>query len=228
RGPSWLPVRAHHNPSSPYSPGIAPRISSFMMLLRSIGYLKCIAPYGRPCWGSRTHQLHTRFSHAIPIVVCSIAMTSAIFLIAVECLLITSFNQVLVVTVLGNQVREALEVPQLALLFLVLLAALLTVGLCTMLLLRGRRQELSLLAMVGWERRAVLLHVMRDSWWSALVSGEAGALLALGVTIAGGAVPPVMIVVGLLVCGPLLGVALVSLVTLGPAWQETKRVFVWR
>ncbi len=155
-------------------------------------------------------------------------MTAAIFLIAIEYLLITSFNQVLVVTVLGNQVREALEVPQLALLFLVLLAALLTVGLCTMLLLRGRRQELSLLAMVGWERRAVLLRVMRDSWWSALVSGEAGALLALGVTIAGGAVPPVMIVVGLLVCGPLLGVALVSLVTLGPAWQETKRVFVWR
>ncbi len=184
--------------------------------------------YGRPWWRSRTHQLHTRFSHAIPIFICSIAMTSATFLIAIECLLFTSFNQVLVVTVLGNQVREALEVPQLALLFLVLLAALLTVGLCTMLLLRGRRQELSLLAMVGWERRAVLLRVMRDSWWSALVSGEAGALLALGVTIVGGAVPPVMIVVGLLVCGPLLGVALVSLVTLGPAWQETKRVFVWR
>ncbi len=184
--------------------------------------------YGRPWWRSRTHQLHTRFSHAIPIFICSIAMTSATFLIAIECLLFTSFNQVLVVTVLGNQVREALEVPQLALLFLVLLAALLTVGLCTMLLLRGRRQELSLLAMVGWERRAVLLRVMRDSWWSALVSGEAGALLALGVTIVGGAVPPVMIVVGLLVCGPLLRVALVSLVTLGPAWQETKRVFVWR
>ena len=155
-------------------------------------------------------------------------MTSAIFLIAVECLLITSFNQVLVVTVLGNQVREALEVPQLALLFLVLLAALLTVGLCAMLLLRGRRQELSLLAMLGWGRRAVLLRVLCDSWWSALVRGEAGALLDLGVTIAGGAVPPVMIVVGLLVCGPLLGVALVSLVTLGPAWQETKKVFVWR
>ena len=69
---------------------------------------------------------------------------------------------------------------------------------------------------------------MRDSWGSALVSGEAGALLALGVTIVGGAMPTLMIVVGLLVCGPLLGVALLSLVTLGPAWQETKRVFVWR
>jgi len=175
------------------------------------------------CLGSKSF-----FYHTIPIFVCSIAMTSVIFLIAIECLLITSFNQVLVVTVLGNQVREALEVPQLALLFLILLTALLTVGLCTMLLLRGRRQEFSLLAMVGWERRAVLLRVMRDSWWSALVSGEAGALLALGVTIAGGAMPPVMIVLGLLACGPLLGVALVSLVTLGPAWQETKRVFVWR
>jgi hypothetical protein len=159
---------------------------------------------------------------------CNIAITSATFLIAVECLLVASFNQVLVVTVLGNQVREALEVPQLALLFLILLAALLTVGLCTVLLLRGRRQEISLLAMLGWERRAVLLHVMRDSWRSALVSGEVGALLALGVTIAGEAMPPLMIVLGLLLCGPLLGVALVSLVTLGPAWQETERVFVWR
>jgi len=91
------------------------------------------------CLGSKSF-----FYHSIPIFVCSISMTSAIFLIAIEYLLITSFNQVLVVTVLGNQVREAFEVPQLALLLLVLLAALLTVGLCTMLLLRGRRQELSL------------------------------------------------------------------------------------
>src|SRR2546423_2385904 len=36
----------HHHISSPYSPGIAPRISSFMVLLRSVGYLKCIAHKG--------------------------------------------------------------------------------------------------------------------------------------------------------------------------------------
>jgi hypothetical protein len=69
---------------------------------------------------------------------------------------------------------------------------------------------------------------MRDNWWSGLVSGEAGALLASGITIVGGAMPPLMIVVGLLVCGPLVGVALVSLVTIGPTWQETKRIFSWR
>ena len=85
-----------------------------------------------------------------------------------------------------------------------------------------------MLAMLGWERRAVLLRVMRDSWWPGLVSAKVGALMALGVTIVGEAMPPVMLILGLLVCGPLLGVALVSLVTLGPAWQETKRVFVWR
>jgi hypothetical protein len=164
----------------------------------------------------------------MPNFVCSLAMTAAIFLIAIEYILITNFNQVLTLTMLGNQVRETLEVPQVALLLLILVAALLTVGLCTVLLLQGRRQELSLLAMVGWERRKVLLRVMRDSWWSGLVSGEAGALLASGITIVGGAMPPLVIVAGLLVSGPLVGVALVSLVTIGPTWQETKRMFSWR
>jgi hypothetical protein len=165
---------------------------------------------------------------AMPNFVCSLAMTAAIFLIAIEYILITNFNQVLTLTVLGNQVRETLEVPQVALLLLILVAALLTVGLCTVLLLQGRRQELSLLAMVGWERRKVLLRVMRDSWWSGLGSGEAGALMASGITIVGGAMPPLVIVAGLLVSGPLVGVALASLVTIGPTWQETKRMFSWR
>jgi len=165
---------------------------------------------------------------AMPNFVCSLAMTAAIFLIAIEYTLTTNFNQALTLTVLGNQVDEALEVPQVALLLLILVAALLTVGLCTVLLLQGRRQELSLLAMVGWERRKVLLRVMRDSWWSGLVSGEAGALLASGITIVGGAMPPLVIVAGLLVSGPLVGVALASLVTIGPTWQETKRMFSWR
>src|SRR2546421_2188181 len=46
-GPCGRPSGAHHL-SSPYSPGIVPRISSFMVLLRSMGYLKCIGPCGRP------------------------------------------------------------------------------------------------------------------------------------------------------------------------------------
>jgi len=164
----------------------------------------------------------------IPYFICSIAITAAVFLIAVEYILIASFDQVLVVTVLGDQVREALEAPQLALLSLIVGAALLTVGLCMTLLLRGRREEMALLAKVGWERRAVILRVMRDSWWSALLSGEVGALLALGVTILGGALPPLLIIMSLLLCGPLVGVLLVSVVTIGPVWRETKRVFIWR
>src|SRR5438874_2473668 len=44
-GPWWLPVRAHHHIPSR---GIAPRIPSFVVLLRCIGYLKCIGAYPRP------------------------------------------------------------------------------------------------------------------------------------------------------------------------------------
>src|SRR2546421_8188788 len=47
-GPWWLPVRAHHHIYSPYSPGIAPRISSFVVLLWSMGYLNGISPCGHP------------------------------------------------------------------------------------------------------------------------------------------------------------------------------------
>src|SRR5207248_3406942 len=45
-GPWWLPVRAHHHIPSR---GIAPRIPSFVVLLRCIGYLKCIGAYP-PSW----------------------------------------------------------------------------------------------------------------------------------------------------------------------------------
>ncbi len=142
-----------------------------------------------------------------------------------EYLLVTDFNQVLIVTILGKQVREALEGPQLALLLVVVVAALLTVGLCTALLLRGRRFEFSLLAMVGWERRFVLLRILWASWWPALVSGEVGALLALFVIALTAALPSWWLILVLIVCGPLGGVVLVSMVTIGLAWQETGRVF---
>jgi len=140
----------------------------------------------------------------------------------------SSFNSALVVTILGRQVREALEGPQLVLLLVIVGAALLTVALCTRLLLIGRREELRLLSMVGWERRAALLRIMRDSWWPALLSGGAGILLALGLTMLITALPSLLIVLALLLCGPLLGMLLVSLATLGIAWQETGRLYVWR
>jgi len=84
----------------------------------------------------------------------------SVLLIAIGYSIYCSFDRALIVTVLGNQVREALEGPQLLLLLVVLAAALLTVGICARLQLQGRREELKLLSMVGWERRAVFLRVM--------------------------------------------------------------------
>jgi len=156
------------------------------------------------------------------------AVGIAVLLIAIEYILVTGFNQVLMVTVLGNQVREALETSQLALLVLILLAALLTVTLCTTLLVRGRREEIALLAMVGWERRIVLLRLMWSSWIPAFISGEIGVLLALGLVSVGGVFPGGWVIFGLLLGGPIVGAVLVSIAALGPAWYETKKVFVWR
>ena len=136
------------------------------------------------------------------------------------------FNSELVVTILGRQVREALEGPQLVLLLVIVGAALLTVALCTRLLLLGRREEIRLLAMVGWERHATLLRMMADSWWPAFLSGMAGMLLALGLATLIAALPSLPVVLALLLCGPLVGILLVSLATIGIAWQETGRVYV--
>ena len=142
--------------------------------------------------------------------------------------MITHLNQVLVVTILGSQVRTALEGPQLLLIGVVLLTALLTVGLCTTLLLRGRRQEIALLAMVGWERRSVLWRVLRDVEWSAVLSGEVGALLALIVMALTSAFPPAWLMISVVIGGPLFGVLLVGIVTTSIAWGELKRVATWR
>jgi hypothetical protein len=110
----------------------------------------------------------------------------------------------------------------------VLLTALLTVGLCTTLLLRGRRQEIALLAMVGWERRSVLLRVLHDVGWSAVLSGEVGALLALIVMALTSAFPPALLMISVVIGGPLFGVLLVGMVTTSIAWGELKRVATWR
>lgn len=166
------------------------------------------------------------YSKFIAPLVNMIAIATAIFLIAVEYLLVTGFNQVLVLTVLGSQVRATLETSQLALLLLILLASLLTVALCAILLVRGKREEVALLAMVGWERRAVLLRLLWSSWWLALLSGGIGVFLALGLVSIGGALPSMPISLALLLGGPLAGVLLVSLAALGPAWHETQKVFV--
>jgi hypothetical protein len=152
----------------------------------------------------------------------------AVFLIVVGYIMFSSFDQALIVTVLGNQVRAALAGPQFLLLLIVLAAALLTVGICARLQLQGRREELRLLSMVGWERRAAFLRVMWDSWLPALFSGGLGALLAISITASTVSVPALLVMLELLVCGPLIGLLLVSLAAAGPAWRETGRVFLWQ
>jgi hypothetical protein len=160
--------------------------------------------------------------------VSGLALASAIFLVTVGYVLITSFNQGLIVTILGSQVHEALESSQLLLLVIFLSAALLAVGLCSRLLLQGRREELQLLSMVGWERRTVMLRILRDTCAPALVAGEIGVLLAIVVAMLVAAPPSLITFLGLLICGPLLGILLAGLAMIGVAWQETGRVFRWR
>lgn len=179
----------------------------------------------RPLANISSAAFHMRITAPL---VCAVAITATIFLIAEEYLMVSGLNRELVVTVLGDQVRVALQGPQVLLLLLVLLTALLTVGLCTSLLLRGRRQELALLARVGWERRHVLLRLLRESWWMAALSGMSGALLALGVIEMVGSLPPLWVVGSVLAGGPLLGMALASLVVYTLARQELKSVYLKR
>ena len=139
------------------------------------------------------------------------------------------FKQTLVVTILGKQVQSVLAGPQLLLGAVIVSAALLTVGFCSTLLLRGRREELQLLARIGWERQHVLLRVMRDYCLPATVSGAIGALLATGLAVmVASASPSLLLVLALLLCSPVLGVLLAGIATLGIAWQEIGRVFSWR
>jgi hypothetical protein len=126
---------------------------------------------------------------------------------------------------LGEQVREVLEAPQIVLLLLILMEAQLTVGLCMTLLLQDRRAELSLLSRVGWERPAVLWRLLWGSWRPALFSGEVGVLLAVAASSIGDVLPAPFVVGAMFVGGPLVGVILASIAAIGPAWQETKRVY---
>jgi cell division protein FtsX len=145
--------------------------------------------------------------------------------------MVSALNRELVVTVLGDQVRVVLQGPQFLLLLLVLLTALLAVGLCTDLLLRGRRQELVLLAMVGWERRHVMLRLLREYWWMAALSGMVGALLALGVIQLASSSPSsssLWVAGSVIAGGPLLAMALASLVVYTLARQELKSVYLER
>ncbi len=179
-------------------------------------------------WGRlRNRRSSSQAYRAVVIVefASGLALASAIFLVTAGYMLVTSFNQGLIVTLLGRQVHEAVEGAQLLLLVILLSAALLAVGLCSRLLLQGRREELQLLSMVGWERRTVMLRILRDACTPALVAGEIGILLAIVVAMLAAASPSLLTMLALLICGPLLGMLLAELAMMGVAWQETGRVF---
>lgn len=188
-------------------------------------FLRRPRPLQTHLWLKSSAAFHTRITAPL---VCSVAITATIFLIAEEYLMVSELNRELVVTVLGEQVSVALQGPQFWLLLLVLLTALLVVGLCTSLLLRGRRQELVLLAKVGWERRHVLLRLLRESWWMAALSGMTGALLALGVMASVGSLPSLWVAGSVIAGGPLLGMVLASLVVYILAWHELKSLYLKR
>jgi cell division protein FtsX len=173
----------------------------------------------------RSKSFHLKVT--LPLVSAA-ATTSAIFLMSIEYLLVSSFNRALVITVLGYQVRQTLEGPQLSLFLLVLLAALLVLGLCIKLILFGRRNELALLARVGWEWHFVLRRILWDNLRPALICGESGVVIALLVMVATGSPPGTLSSVALVLGGPILGALLVSSVTALPAWQEIKRAFSWK
>jgi hypothetical protein len=81
------------------------------------------------------------------------------------------------------------------------------------------------LSRVGWERPAVLWRLLWDSWRPALFSGEVGVLLAVAASSIGDVLPAPFVVGAMFVGGPLVGVILASIAAIGPAWQETKRVY---
>jgi hypothetical protein len=201
----------------------------FLWVLLAVGaLLYCCLLVMVACSGHRHSSSPAHRAMIIAKCVSGIALAFAIFLIAGGYLFINGYNQELVVTVLGRQVHTALEGSQLLLLLTFVSASELTVGLCSKLLLYGRRGELRLLEMIGWERRAVMLRIMWDYCSPALVSGAIGVLLSIAVALSAGAFPSLVVAVALLIGGSLLGAFLTGIATAGIAWQETGRVYRWR
>jgi hypothetical protein len=182
-------------------------------------------PFALPSFGSIGTAFHAKI---LAPATCAITIALTSFLIAIEYMLLTSFNHELFVTVLGSQVGTSLEIPQLLLSLLLLLSALMSIGLCVVLLLRSRRGEIVLLAQVGWERRDVLARLLREMAMAAALSGEIGVLLALFAVGLTGAPPSVGTIAAMIAGGPLLGLLLSCPLTGGLIWRELESVTLWR
>jgi hypothetical protein len=206
--------------------GLLPEITWVLLAVSVLVY--CCLLVMIACSGRRHSSSPVYSAKSMVKFISEVAQASAVFLIAEGYLLINGFNNDLVITILGKQVHTVLKGPQLAVLLIFLSASLLTVGLCTRLLLLGRREELQLLAMVGWERQAVMWRLLADYCAPSLISGAIGVLLALAVAALVEASPTAFLMLSLLVSGPLLGALMSGVATIGNAWQETGRVFRWR
>lgn len=202
---------------------------AFLMILLGIGVLAycsslVLAALSEPLKTATHKNVSWKY------LMCSLTITCAVFLIAIEYIMTTNFAHTLIITVLGKQVQAALDTPQLYLTGLMICVALFTVGLCMTLLLRGRRAEWRLLAILGWERRMVMLRILHESWRYALISGEVGAVLALlAVLFTSNTVSFSFLPVGMvLVWGPLAGIVIVSIALLWPTYREIERAFRWK
>lgn len=184
---------------------------------------------------SSRHVIATAYHvRVLAPAICAVTITFAVFLIAIEYLLVTAFHRELIVTVLGNQVGTSLEAPQVLLALLLLLTALMTIGLCVILLLRGRSEEIALLAQVGWEKHDALLRMLREMALASALSGEIGVALALILAEFARALPSATDFVAIasiavvLIGGPLMGLLLACPLTGGLAWRELERRSLWR
>ena len=184
---------------------------------------------------STRHVIATAYhARVLAPVACAVTITLTVFLIAIEYLLVTAFHRELIVTVLGNQVGASLEAPQVLLALLLLITALMTIGLCVILLLHGRREEIALLAQVGWEKRDALLRMLREMALASALSGEIGVALALMLAGFAGALPSSNNFVAIastafaLLGGPLVGLLLTCPLTAVLSWRELERRSLWR
>lgn len=157
-----------------------------------------------------------------------LALTAAVFLIALAFLLVESLNQSLAVTVLGSQVSTVLAFPHLVLFGVILGAALLTLVLATYLRLWARLDEFHLLASLGWERRHVLWRLLKESGWPGLLCGALGTCLALILLVPGRAFSPWLALLMFFLIGPLCGLTMTGLVTGTLSWVASRRLYIWR
>ena len=170
--------------------------------------------------GARASSLVTSMTY--------LALTAAVFLIALAVLLVENLNQSFAITVLGSHVSTVLALPHLILFGVILGAALLTLVLSTHLRLRARLDEFHLLSILGWERRHVLWHLLKEISRPGLMCGALGTGLALALLLPNVALSSWLALFALCLTGPLCGLIMAGIVTGLLTWSASRRFYLWR